>query len=45
MENTTYLSHHGVLGQKWGVRRYQNADGSLTAKGQKKKRKASTKIL
>lgn len=27
------LYHHGVLGQKWGVRRFQNADGSLTAKG------------
>ena len=28
-----HLEHHGVLGMKWGVRRYQNADGSLTAKG------------
>ena len=28
-----YLEHHGVLGQKWGVRRYQNYDGSLTASG------------
>lgn len=31
--NTTYLAHHGVLGQKWGVRRYQNPDGSLTREG------------
>lgn len=31
----TELYHHGVLGQKWGVRRYQNADGSLTSKGKK----------
>ena len=31
--DTDYLEHHGILGQKWGVRRFQNADGSLTAKG------------
>lgn len=29
------LSHHGILGQKWGVRRYQNYDGSLTPAGRR----------
>lgn len=28
------LYHHGVKGQRWGVRRYQNPDGTLTAQGQ-----------
>lgn len=30
------LCHHGVKGQKWGVRRYQNEDGSLTEAGKKR---------
>lgn len=29
----TELYHHGIRGQKWGQRRFQNADGSLTSKG------------
>lgn len=31
-----YLEHHGILGMKWGVRRYQNPDGSLTEEGRRR---------
>ena len=31
--NEYYLAHHGIKGQKWGVRRYQNKDGSYTSAG------------
>lgn len=30
------LYHHGILGMKWGIRRYQNEDGSLTPSGKKR---------
>lgn len=36
VENT--LSHWGIKGQKWGVRRYQNKDGTLTSAGKKRRR-------
>lgn len=31
--STYYLMHHGIKGQKWGIRRFQNEDGSLTKRG------------
>lgn len=36
MYNNQYLYHHGIEGQKWGVRRYQNSDGSLTSAGRQR---------
>lgn len=36
MTGSLYLMHHGVKGQKWGVRKYQNSDGSLTPEGRKR---------
>ena len=32
------LYHHGIKGMKWGVRRYQNKDGSLTNRGKKRQK-------
>ena len=37
------LVHHGVLGQKWGIRRYQNEDGTLTEAGKVRVRKKYSK--
>ena len=34
--NPNTLMHHGVKGMKWGVRRYQNEDGTLTTSGKKR---------
>ena len=40
MKNELY--HYGVSGQKWGVRRYQNGDGSYTSEGKKRYKKSSS---
>ncbi len=37
--NETYLTHHGIKGMRWGVRRYRNKDGSLTPAGKKRLKK------
>ena len=39
-ESDNYLAHYGILGQKWGVRRFQNEDGTLTASGKERYRKS-----
>ncbi len=38
------LYHHGIKGQKWGIRRYQNEDGSLTPEGKKRLQDATDAI-
>ena len=35
-DTSSYLEHHGIPGQKWGVRRFQNKDGTRTAAGKKR---------
>ena len=39
------LYHHGILGQKWGVRRFQNSDGTLTDEGKRRYAKTIQKKL
>lgn len=40
-----FLMHHGILGMKWGVRRYQNEDGTLTAAGKRHKAKLDERSM
>lgn len=35
-DNSEILAHHGIQGQKWGIRRFQNPDGTLTPEGRKR---------
>lgn len=39
---TDSLEHHGILGQKWGIRRFQNYDGTLKAAGKKRLQEAKS---
>lgn len=39
MEITTDIWHYGIKGMKWGIRRYQNLDGTLTAAGKRRQKK------
>lgn len=44
MNKEDFLSHHGILGMKWGQRRWQNKDGTLTEEGKKRYSKATEDI-
>lgn len=41
----TFLAHHGIKGQKWGIRRFQNEDGTLTKAGIERYTEVSSKSM
>lgn len=41
--NELYLAHHGIKGQKWGIRRFQNPDGTLTTAGKERRSEGTQK--
>ena len=42
IDEQDYLAHHGIKGMKWGVRRFQNEDGSLTNVGKSRYKKSNS---
>ena len=44
MENNRILVHHGIKGQRWGTRRYQNEDGTLTSAGKERYKSTNAKL-
>ena len=41
----SYLVHHGIKGQRWGIRRYQNEDGTLTEAGRKRELRQEARTI
>lgn len=43
-DNSRYLAHFGILNMRWGIRRFQNSDGSLTPAGKERYSKGTRKL-